>query len=480
MAEKALKRPEFHLAEAIHVSRAVPTASRARKIVIIGLGTGGLYASRAASRVDRKAEIFIIEKRDYDMFSPCGLPYAIEGKVESFDDLKHSVPVTRQLKKLIKHEALSINTDAKRVKVKNLESGEASWLDYDSLVIATGSNPVILPIPGAEEFLGRGVHVVTDPENAKALKDDALKSKRAVVVGGGAIGLEIAFALKELGLEVWVTKRSPPPFPRNLDPDMGEVIREYLESKDLHILFGKSIDRINGSERVESVEIAGETIPTEIVVMAVGVRPESRIAVEAGLKHDKGAIITDEKMETSVENIYAVGDCVMSHSGVDGEPINIALATAAFKQAVVAGVNAAGGDAFYDGGLGTFVSYVGELEIACTGYNTEIAERHGFKVMTGRANMQVKPMWMPGAKDISVKLVIDAETGRILGGQAIGEEGAAWRVNVVALGIKKGMEIKEFSTIELAYCPAVSDLYDPLLVAADVALRRYTRSKQSG
>lgn len=453
--------------------------SGARKIVIIGLGTGGLYASRAASRVDRSAEITIVERRDYDMFSPCGLPYAIEGKVKSFEDLKHTVPVTRQLRKLLRHEALSIDTKGKRVEVKSLESGEVSWLDYDSLIISTGSNPIILPVPGAKELVGRGVHFVTNPENAKELKEAALNSKSAVVVGGGAIGMEIAMAIKELGLDVYVTKRSPPPLPRNLDPDMGEIIREYLESKGLHILFGKSFDRINGSDRVESVEIEGEVIPTDIVVIAVGVYSESEIAVKADIAHNRGAIITDERMETSVKDVYAIGDCAMSFSGVDRKPINIALATTAFRQAVVAGVNAAGGDMTYDGGLGTFVSFVGELEISTTGYNSDAAEKNGFKVVTGRANMQVKPSWMPEAKNISVKIVVDAETGRILGGQAIGEEGAAWRVNLISLAIKKKMEIEEFCTIELAYCPAVSDLYDPLLIAADAAMRRFKRGQKT-
>ncbi|UCD45979.1 MAG: FAD-dependent oxidoreductase [Candidatus Bathyarchaeota archaeon] len=447
------------------------------KIVIIGLGTGGLYSSRAATRFDRKAEITIVERRDYDMFSPCGLPYAIEGMVESFEDLKHSVPSTRQLKKLLRHEALSIDAEGKRVQVENLESGETSWLDYDSLIISTGSQPTILPIPGAKELLGRGVYVVTNPENAEELRDVALESKRAVVVGGGAIGLEIAFALKELGLEVWVTKRSPPPFPRNLDPDMGKIISEYLDAKGLHILFGKGIDAINGGDRVESVVIEGETIHTNIVVMAVGVRPESFLAEEAGIATERGAVLVNERMETSVKNVYAIGDCARSFSGVDGEPSYVALATTAFKQATVAGVNAAGGDAIYGGNLGTFVSFIGDLEISCTGYNSEAAERNGFKVVTGRANMKIKPSWMPGAKDISVKLVVDAETGRILGGQAIGEEGAAWRMNVVALAIKQKVMIQEFSTIELAYCPAVSEVYDPLLVAADTAIRRLSRTR---
>jgi len=447
----------------------------ARKIVVIGLGTGGLYASRAASRVDRKAEITIIERRGYDMFSPCGLPYAIEGDVGGFDDLKHTVPTTRRLRKLLGHEALSIDVEGKRVEVKNLESGEVSWVDYDSLIIATGSRPAVLPIPGAEELLGRGVHVVSNPENARELRDAALRSRRAVVVGGGAIGLEIAVALKRLGLEVWVTKRTPPPFPRNLDPDMGRIITDHLRSLGLNILFGKGIDRINGGERVESVEIGGETIPADLVVMAVGGRPESKIAVEAGIATERGAIVTNERMETNVEDVYAIGDVASTFSGVDGKPAKINLATAAYRQAAIAGVNAAGGDAVFDGALGTFVSFIGGLEVASTGYNTSTAESHGYRVATGRANMKTKPRWMPGAKDISVKLVVDAETGRLLGGQAVGEEGAAWRVNVVALAIKRRMTVQEFSTIELAYCPPVSDLYDPLLVAADAAVRRLSR-----
>ncbi|KON31417.1 hypothetical protein AC482_00850 [miscellaneous Crenarchaeota group-15 archaeon DG-45] len=456
-------------------SRGVSGAS-SRRIVIIGLGTGGLYASRAATRVDRRAEVTLIERRDYDMFSPCGLPYAIEGKVESFEDLKHTVPTTRNIRKLLRHEALSIDTEGKRVEVKNLESGEVLWLDYDSLIIATGSSPILLPVPGAEEFIGRGIHFVTNPENARELKEAALRSKAAVMVGGGAIGLEIALALKRLGVEVYVTKRTPPPLPRNLDPDMGEIITAYLESQGLHILFGKGIDNINGGDRVESVVIAGETIPADLVVMAVGVRPESKIAEKSGIATGRGGIVVDERMRTSAEDVYAIGDCAATFSGIDGEEVSPNLATTAFHHAAVAGVNAAGGEAAYDGSLGTFVSFMGELEVACTGYNSSTAEERGFKVVTGRANMTVKPRWMPDAREISVKLVVDAETGRILGGQAIGEEGAACRINVVALAIKRRATLEEFTSIELAYCPAVSDLYDPLLVAADAALRRFKRT----
>ena len=449
-----------------------------RNIVIIGLGTGGLYASRAASRVDRSASITVIERRPYDMFSPCGLPYAIEGKVETFEELKHSVPTTRQLKKLVNHEAIKIDAENKRVQTRNLETHELFWVDYDSLILCTGSRPSVLPIPGAEEYLNKGVYTCSTPEEAKTLRDAALKSKNAVVVGGGAIGLELAFALKELGLNVHITKRSPPPLPRNLDPDMGKKLLEYLKGHGMHIHFGKGIDSINGEEHVESVTIAGEDIPTDLVVMAVGVTPQSRLAEEAGIHTERGYVVVNQRMETNIKDVYALGDCTVSHSGVDGKPVTIALATTAFMQASVAGANAAGGDKVYDGSLGTFVSYIGDIEVSCTGYNSSTAERNGFKVITGRANMQTKPRWMPDAKDISVKLVADAVSGRLLGGQAIGEEGAAWRINIVALALKQRMTVEDFVSIELAYCPAVSELFDPLAVAADNLQRRFNRANK--
>ena len=442
------------------------------KIVIIGLGTGGLYASRAASRFNRKASFTIVERRIYDMFSPCGIPYAIEGKVKDFEELKHTVPITKSLTKLTHHEALRIDTMNKRVEIMNLETGETFWLDYDSLVLSTGSRPKVLPIPGGRELLGKGVHTASTPEEGKALREAALKAKRAVVIGGGAIGLEITLALRHLGLEVTVTKRRSQVMPDELDPDMAQIIEKYLSEHGVRNLFGKGIERIDGSDRVESVIIAGETIPADIVVMATGVYPTSKLAVDAGIKTDKGAIVVDDHMMTSAKDIYAIGDVCLSFSGINGAPLFVALATTAFRQAAIAGVNAAGGNATYEGALGTFVTYFGNLEVSCTGYNTPTAEAHGFQVVSGRANMKTKPSWMPESSDISVKVIADAKTGRVIGGQAIGTNGTDWRINIIALAIRKRMTLQELSSIELAYCPAVSDLYDPLLVSVDIALRR--------
>ena len=455
-------------------------SDEAPHIVIVGLGTGGLYSSRAAQRYNRRTNITIIEKRDYHMFSPCGIPYAIEGKVENFDDLKHSVPTTRSLQISLQHEAMEVDPKTKRVRVKNLESGEEEWIGYDSLILATGSKPTILPVPGAKEFLGKGIYTVSTPEDGELLRDVALKSERCAVVGAGAIGMEIAVALKHLGVDVHITKRSEPALPRNIDPDMGSILVDHLKEKGLHVYFGKGIDSINGGDKVESVTIAGEVIPVDFVVMAAGVDSNIDLAEKMGVECIRGSIKTDNMMRTSIPDVYAVGDNCWSHRMIDGSPARVALATTAYRQAMVAGVNAAGGEATYDGTLGTFVSYVGDLEVSATGYNTPGAEAAGYTVVSGRANTVNKPAWMPGAKEISIKILADVNTGKILGGHAIGHEGTDWRINMIALGIKKGMTLDEFATVELAYCPPVSELYDPLLMATDVALRRLDAKRRRG
>ena len=455
-------------------------SDEAPHIVIVGLGTGGLYSSRAAQRYNRRTNITIIEKRDYHMFSPCGIPYAIEGKVENFDDLKHSVPTTRSLQIRLQHEAMEVDPKTKRVRVKNLESGEEEWIGYDSLILATGSKPTILPVPGAKEFLGKGIYTVSTPEDGELLRDVALKSERCAVVGAGAIGMEIAMALKHLGVDVHITKRSEPALPRNIDPDMGSILVDHLKEKGLHVYFGKGIDSINGGDKVESVTIAGEVIPVDFVVMAAGVDSNIDLAEKMGVECIRGSIKTDNRMRTSIPDVYAVGDNCWSHRMIDGSPARVALATTAYRQAMVAGVNAAGGEATYDGTLGTFVSYVGDLEVSATGYNTPGAEAAGYTVVSGRANTVNKPAWMPGAKEISIKILADVNTGKILGGHAIGHEGTDWRINMIALGIKKGMTLDEFATVELAYCPPVSELYDPLLMATDVALRRLDAKRRRG
>jgi len=448
-----------------------------RKVVIIGLGSGGLYVAKSAMATSKNVEVTIIEKRSYDMFSPCSLPFAIEGVVDDFEKLKFSVPGhLRRMKKLTRHEALKIDPEVKTVNVKNLETEEILDIRYDSLVLALGAEPIILPVPGADEFVGKGVFVVSTIENSIVLQEHAKRSKSAVLVGGGGIGLEIAVALKNLGLDVAITKRTPPVLPRTIDPDMGQIIEDHLSELGFRILFGKGIDKISGTDRVESVEIAGETIPTDMVVMAVGVKPNIGLAEDAGIEIRNKGIKVNDKLETSIPGIYAIGDCIDGFNLINKEPFASQLATSAYLQGIIAGANAAGADEVYEGTLGTFVSKIGKLEVAATGFNTETAQSHGFEVAASRIKHWIKPDYMPNSTELTVKIIVDKNSGKILGGQAVGEQGAAWRVNIISLAIREGITITELGKTELAYSPPVSEMYDVLSMAIEFAARKVKRS----
>ncbi|MCD4716303.1 MAG: FAD-dependent oxidoreductase, partial [Desulfobacterales bacterium] len=350
------------------------------EIVIVGLGSGGLYASKSALGYNRKCHVTIIEKRDFDQFSPCGLPYVLDGTVKNFDALKYDVPeMSSKLTKLINHEVVSVDNEKKIVQAVDLSTSNMKEIKYDSLILANGASPINLPIPGAKELVGKGVHFVSNIEDTKALLEAAKSSdkKSAVIVGGGATGLEVAVGLRELGLDVAVTKRTPHPFPRNLDPEMGKIIVEHLEKSGIRVLFGKGIDRINGTQKVESVKIAQETIECDIVVMAVGMRGNTTLAESIGAKIENGLVPVNNRMETTVKDVYAVGDLVRTYSRIDGTPVTMQLATSAYRQGMAAGINAAGGNTPYPGALNTFVVCVGGLEIASTGYFLDMAKDLG-------------------------------------------------------------------------------------------------------
>jgi NADH oxidase (H2O2-forming) len=445
------------------------------EIVIVGLGAGGLYASKNALLHNRNCHITIIEKRDFDQFSPCGLPFAIEGVVESFDDLKHVVPdVKNKLEKFLKHEVVSVDAQKKCVTALNLDTNEEKVFPYDSLILSHGASPVNLPIPGAKEFVGKGVHFCSTIDNSKALLDAALtsKSKSAVVVGGGAIGLEVAVALKHRGLEVAVTKRTPPPFPRNLDPEMGKHIVGELDRLGIRVLFGKGIDSVNGTNLVESVTIAGEVIPCDVVVMAVGMRGNTGLAEQAGCKINKNLVVTNNRMETSVKDVYAIGDLAQSYSRIDKTPASMQLATSAFRQGITAGVNAAGGNTEYPGVLNTFLTGVGKLEVAGTGYTLETAKELGYNAKAINTKREIKPHYIPGAVDVYLRLIVDLDTKKVLGAQAIGENGANWRVNIFAMAIHGGMTLYDLMDTELSYYPHVSQMYDPVAQVVEIAIKR--------
>lgn len=445
-----------------------------RKIVIIGLGSGGFAAYLAIRRTEPEASITVIEKRAHDMFSPCGMPFAIEGII-SLDDLKFEVPGDEHLTKLLEHEAISINPAEKKVVAKDLKTLETISVSFDSLIIASGAEPFIPPIKGANENIGNGVFVLHDIESAQKIIDYTEDVKKGVVVGAGPIGLEIAVALREKRLDVAVIEMLPHAFPRALDRDMAKVIEQSLEKRQIKLLLNKTVNSINGSP-VKSVSIGEETIETEMVVLASGVKANPDMAKNAGIEVGKWGIKTNARMETNTKGIYAIGDCIETVSLIDHRPTVMQLSSAAFRQGMVAGTNAAGGYDIYEGALSTFVSLIGELEVAATGFNEFFARSAGFETISGKAQGKNKPSYYPGSKDITVKIIADARTGKVLGGQAIGE-GAGARINVISLAIKNGIDVNALSRTETAYCPMVAESYDVLNKAADFAVRKLEKSR---
>lgn len=444
------------------------------KIVIIGLGSGGFAASMAVRRTDPAAFITVIEKRSYEMFSPCGMPFAIEGII-SIDDLKFSLPEDRQITKLLEHEAQAINPVEKIVYARNLKTHEVISVPYDSLIIAQGAQPYIPPIKGAKENIGNGVFVMHDIESTQKIINYAENANKAVVVGAGPIGLEIGVALRKKGLEVSVVEMLSYALPRSLDRDMAKIVERSLEDEQIKLLMNKTVSSINGPP-VESVSVGDEIIKTDMVILASGVRATLDMAKNAGIEIGKWGVKTNSRMETNIKGIYAVGDCIETVSLINHRPTMMQLSSAAYRQGMVAGTNAAGGYDTYEGALSTFASLIGNLEVGATGFNEFFAESAGYKIISGKAQGRTKPEYYPGAKNITVKIIADAKTGKVLGGQVVGE-GAGARINVISLAIKCGADIYSLARAEMAYCPMLAENYDVLNKAADFAVRKLEKGK---
>ncbi|MEA2037214.1 MAG: FAD-dependent oxidoreductase [Nanoarchaeota archaeon] len=414
-------------------------------VVILGLGAAGFGAALAAKKHDRNTEITILDNKDFDLMHQCGLPFALEGKIESVDSLKHAINAERMDMKLVsKADIKKVDFNLKEVHY----NGEK--ISYDKLVIATGSSPFIPQIKTDSKIFT--VHNIDD---VKELANKIKIERRAIVVGAGAVGLETAVALKKKGLEVKVIDMLDSTFPKAIDEDMSFIIEEKLKEKGIELELGKKISEINEQA---------------IVIMATGVKPNIDFLKSIKLKVNDCGIEVNDKMETSIKDVYAVGDCCCVSSLINKKKMPSQLANNAYKEGTVAGVNAAGGKKKYSGILNTFVSVVDDLEIAATGFNSFFTNAYGIRTAVSKVRGKSRPEWYGEAEELTVKLIA-TEKGKLIGAQAIGR-GAKERINIVSTAIKAGFTLEDLSNIELAYCPSVSDYYDVLIMAADLALRK--------
>jgi NADH oxidase (H2O2-forming) len=418
------------------------------KIVIIGLGAAGFGAVLAAKKQDRKVEITIIDNKDFDLMHQCGLPFALDGTVKDINSLKDDIKAGMMGIKVISNSQVEeVNFGSKKIKCKDKE------IEYDKLIIATGSKPFIPPIKTDNK-----IFTIHDIEGTKEVQKEIKRGGNAIIIGASAIGLETAVGLNNKGMNVTVYDMVAGCFPRALDKDMSEIIEDKLKEKGIRLELG---------QKVSEIQEKG------IVIMATGVTPNITFLEGSIVKMDKFGIEVNEKMETSVKDVYAAGDCCGVKSLVNEERWPSILANNAYREGVIAGANAAGGNRKFNGILGTFVSLIDDIEIAATGFNSFFAEQYKIHTVSGKARGKNRPEWFGSLKELVVKVLTD-EKGRIIGGQAIGE-GAKERINIISAAIKAGFSLKDISELELAYCPAVSDYYDVLVMAAEVGLRKLNK-----
>jgi NADPH-dependent 2,4-dienoyl-CoA reductase/sulfur reductase-like enzyme len=446
-----------------------------RLVVVGGDAAGMTAAARARRRRDPdELEIVAFERGRYMSYSACGIPYLVGGVVTDVDSLVARSPEEHRRNGIdarTGHEVVAIDVNQQRVRVRRRADDGGSGVEreepFDQLVVATGAVPARPKLPGVDADGIFGVQTLGDGVAVRAAVDDR-KPRRAVVVGGGYIGLEMAEALVRRGIEVALVDRTEQPMGMALDDDMGALVADALRAVGVTLYMGEPAEGFEAEDgAVRAVRTARRTLPADIVILGVGARPNSRLAGEAGLAiGETGGIVTDARMETSAGGVWAAGDCVECVHRVTGGRVTIALGTHANKQGRVIGINVAGGDARFPGVIGTAASKICAYEVARTGITERQAGEIGLDVVAATIESTTRAGYFPGASPIKVKVVAARDGGRIVGGQIVGEEGAGKRIDVLATAIWNQMKVDEVAGLDLSYAPPVSPVWDPVLVAA--------------
>ncbi|MFD0133754.1 FAD-dependent oxidoreductase [Streptomyces sp. NPDC127159] len=450
-----------------------PTNRSPERLVVIGGDAAGMSAASQARRLRTPDELEIVafERGHFSSFSACGIPYWVGGDVATRDELIARTPeehAARGIDLRMRTEVTEIDVAGRRVRTQAVDSGAEAWTSYDKLVIATGARPIRPDLPGID---APGVHGVQTLDDGQALLDSlaATRGRSAVVVGAGYIGVEMAEALVNRGYEVTVVNRGKEPM-TTLDPDMGRLVHEAMEGLGIRMVDDAAVTKIlTGDDgRVRAVGTESAEYPADVVVLGIGVRPETGLARAAGLPlGEHGGLLTDLSMRVrGHENIWAGGDCVEVMDLVSGRERHIALGTHANKHGQVIGTNVGGGYATFPGVVGTAVSKVCDLEIARTGLREKDARRAGLQYVTVTIESTSRAGYYPNAASMKVKMLAERRTGRLLGVQIVGREGAAKRVDIAAVALTARMTVEEMTALDLGYAPPFSPVWDPVLVAA--------------
>jgi len=447
------------------------------RVLIIGAVAAGTSAAAKARRNDESAEIVIYEKDTYISYSGCGMPFYLSGELLDKEELyprdekyfkkKYNVDV------LTSHEVLEIDPEKKAIKVKNLKSGDEFYDHYDKLVIATGARMSVPGIPGVcrkNVFTFRNINDLNRLE--KFIKEE--NPKKACIIGTGYLGLELCDSLTRIGIKVSLVARKPY-VTSALDPDMAVYVEDYIREKGIEVLKGKTVKEI-GDKKIEFSD--GTALDCDFVVLATGVEPCTELAKKAGIKLGvRGAILVNEKMETSIPDIYACGDCVALNHLVANIPVYKPLGSTANKTGRVAGDNLSGGNSSMPGVLGTGIFRVFDMAVGVTGLTEKEAETLGYDVASCVDIKVDKPEYL-GGKEIVIKAVACRRTGRLLGVQIVGQSGVDKRLDVFVAALTFKASVKDLINLDLAYSPPFSTTKDPVMYIGMILDNMINRDKK--
>ncbi|HEX2864306.1 MAG TPA: FAD-dependent oxidoreductase, partial [Deinococcales bacterium] len=437
------------------------------RVVIVGGVAGGASAATRLRRLDESARITLLERGEHVSFANCGLPYHIGGVIEERDRLLLQTPESLKarfnLDVRVRQEVLAIDREAREVRVRDLASGREYREPYDRLILAPGAAPLRPPIPGVEHALS--LRNLPDMDAILARVDAG--ARQAVVIGGGFVGLEVAENLVERGVRVTVVEAAPQVMAA-LDPEMAAIVRAELEANGVRVCLGDALERLDDHGRTVVLK-SGARLSAGLVVLAIGVRPETRLAAEAGLAIGKrGGILVDQHLRTSDPSIYAVGDAVQKENLLGDEAL-VPLAWAANRQGRLAADHIKGLPARFARQQATAIAKVFGLTVAATGLNETALRAAGRAFQAVHTHPASHAGYYPGAERMSLKLLFDPASGEILGAQAAGGAGTDKRIDVLSTAIKAGLRAPDLADLELAYAPPYSSAKDPVNMLGYIA-----------
>jgi NADPH-dependent 2,4-dienoyl-CoA reductase/sulfur reductase-like enzyme len=442
-----------------------------KKIVIIGGDAAGMTAASKIRREQPECEIIVFERGHHTSYAACGIPYYIAGQVESEEDLIARKPEVFREKQNIdvraRHEVIEIDAGNKQVKVKDIEKDEVYTETWDDLLIATGASAVKPDLPGID---AKGVFDLSTLQSGIDVFRYMKKNypKKAVIVGGGYIGIEMAEALLDRDMDVTLIDMAPQVM-TTMDMDMADLILEFMKKEGIKVFLEEKLSRFekDADGKIKSVVTDKQSLPADLVILGMGVKPNSELAAAAGIKMGAGnAICVKKDLTTSVPHIWAAGDCAESYHIIKQQQVFVPLGTVASKHGLVAGINISGGDAEFPGVLGTAITKFRELEISRTGLSEKEAKELGMDYKSNMIEAPTLSSYFPGTGKMTVKLVIEKVTGRILGGQIVGTNGAAKRIDTIAAAITGNMTAQQLVDMDLSYAPPFSPVWDPVQIAA--------------